>query len=77
MANRTSNISLILQCNVGVIAGYHLLVRDQDIIRFPKAVSDACRLPEMYRTFLSPPPRQEDMWQLGMIGGHIACFNSL
>eukprot|EP00434_Breviolum_minutum_P034872 symbB.v1.2.030869.t1/scaffold3523.1/size54856/1 len=27
MANRTSNISLILQCNVGVIAGYHLLAR--------------------------------------------------
>ncbi|CAL1157009.1 unnamed protein product [Cladocopium goreaui] len=27
MADRTSNISLILQCNVGVIAGYHLLAR--------------------------------------------------
>lgn len=31
MADRTSNISLILQCNVGVIAGYHLLVRHSDI----------------------------------------------
>ena len=59
MANRTSNISLILQCNVGVIAGYHLLVRDQDIIRFPKAVSDVCRLEaEMYQWHILEPPTQ-------------------
>ena len=28
LAERTANVSLILQCNVGVIAGYHLLVTD-------------------------------------------------
>lgn len=27
LAERTANVSLILQCNVGVIAGYHLLAR--------------------------------------------------
>ncbi|CAE7641956.1 unnamed protein product [Symbiodinium sp. CCMP2592] len=27
LADRTSNVSLVLQCNVGVIAGYHLLAR--------------------------------------------------
>lgn len=26
LADRTANVSLVLQCNVGVIAGYHLLV---------------------------------------------------
>ena len=27
LADRTANVSLILQCNVGVIAGYHLLAK--------------------------------------------------
>lgn len=30
LAERTANVSLILQCNVGVIAGYHLLVQHSD-----------------------------------------------
>lgn len=41
MADRTSNISLILQCNVGVIAGYHLLVGDPEMtVKHPTVSSN-------------------------------------